>query len=1603
MSLGGRWLSRDFSPLPPILRPTVYTPTPHFPLARLFLTTWLIVWIALPPLVWANPSGGTVTTGSAQINGGAGHLTVNQSSQRAVIRWNSFSNNAGETTTFVQPNSSSATLNRVTGGSASQLNGTLNANGKIYLINPNGVVIGKSGRVNAASFTASTHDVTDKEFMAGGDMTFRGSSKASVVNHGKIRATEGDVTLIARQVENTGKLTAKKGSVNLAGGMEVLVKPSADANGQRVFIRAEAGPGSVSNSGKIRAVAAELRAAGGNEYALAVNNSGVIRATSVDRSGGRIVLRAESGIAQNSGKLIATSSAPGKDGGSVVVSAPRVRLTPTSKIDVSSKYAKGGTAKIGGGFQGKDTTVGNAEVTVVEQGSSIKADGGTTGGTVIVWSDVATGYYGDISAKGSGAPKSGGFVEVSSLNLLDMLGTVDTGGGTLLLDPSNITISTGANSAILPPISGTDETTATSTGATSILNVNYLTTTLLASNNVVVRTSSAFNAPGGLFSGITGDSGNGDIAVTATVDYTSAFNLTLLAHDDILVFAPIVNHGTGSINLVAGWDGSLTDPVGGHYYDFAAITGRGGYGSSDKNGGSVFINRPTGAPVNVGSAGGETNVAGYNVIVRGSTSPGDAYAQIGYRGDTSSTAAINVFAVNNVRLVGGDSAGSFAQIGHGGRDVTAGDISGSITVLAGNDVVLAAGDATRSYAQIGHGGAESDLGQLVGSIYVQGGNNVSLTAGFGEGSYAQIGFGGETSFNSGSEASIDVYTSNLTLQGRNAYNAYAQIGNGGADFTSSGRAAGNITIQNTRSITMTGGINDGSYVQIGNGGIAAEVDGDFSGYITIFASDALSLNAGRGQYSYAQIGNGGALALGNYIDGDIRITGGTAVTLQGGLGDDNYAQIGHGGLESGVDTFILGNIGVEARSIRMEGGTGLGAGEDNYVLIGHGGTESGAGRITGNIDLGFGTSLQVLGGNTFNSYAMIGHGGTAELGGCGCGTGGIVGDIRVTGTGDITLRGGNVSEGTMAQIGHGGAATLADSMEGNITIVGNNISVLGGESSLSYAHIGHDGSGNFGASSPTIAGNINVTFGQNLLVFGGTNTGGSFAQIGHGGVNPFGIPLPMASSITGDITVTGGTSSFVSLVAGNGCDCYTPNYALIGHGGLGWVTDIFNSQPGFIEGDITVTAGSLYMAGGGFHDSFAQIGHHNVPSDFIPPVIPMAPLSGNIRVALTGDLTMIGGIRDAAGTMIGHGGLPVARYGGARSGQIVLLVGGETSLVLGAQDTSHYWIGHRTFDADLVTNADILFSTGTLDADAFATSDTTTGNIRFARMLGTALQGGNVTFISTNTQGGMIYGGTDPSVTRDTPYTLSLLSMGNLTFNAPIENTNALSNFFAVAGFDGTSGILGVFGAPLVDSSRFTAPSARDADLTINANLTFGNNTTFVAGGSLINNAAIRTGGHFLAITDNVNAVRPSFDLGNVFHNFGSISASSVSIFAVAPESVILGDIGGFNGQSIRGVWFGDANAIVGINYKLTLPPVPADIVPALPTVPLIPSLTAIPGFQDNSDDRLRKVERLRVNQQFSIFYAETKGLPAFQRAQLWLNSYQVLPSETTFQNTLDR
>jgi len=186
---------------------------------------FLLAVVLYQPSVLALPQGGVVTQGQAVIQQeNATKLNINQSSDRAVINWNSFSIGAPEWVNFQQPSSTSATLNRVTGNTPSSIAGKLTANGQIFLINPNGIAFLPTARVDVAGLVASTLNIKDSDFMQG-ILRFEqmpGKPPASVVNQGLITVKEaGFAALVAPAVQNSGVISARLGKVVLASGTTV--------------------------------------------------------------------------------------------------------------------------------------------------------------------------------------------------------------------------------------------------------------------------------------------------------------------------------------------------------------------------------------------------------------------------------------------------------------------------------------------------------------------------------------------------------------------------------------------------------------------------------------------------------------------------------------------------------------------------------------------------------------------------------------------------------------------------------------------------------------------------------------------------------------------------------------------------------------------------------------------------------------------------------------------------------------------------------------------------------------------------------------------------------------------------------------------------------------------------------------------------------------------------------------------------------------------------------------------------------------------------------------------------------------------------------------
>ncbi|MDQ8207094.1 MBG domain-containing protein [Coraliomargarita sp. SDUM461003] len=456
-----------------------------------------------PSALLALPQNPQVTHGQIDLSTQAGRMQIQQLSQMGVINWEDFSIGAGEWVDIQQLNVDAALLNRVTGANPSELLGQLNANGRVYVVNPNGVLVGPGARINTAEFIASTLDIADADFLNGGSLQFEGESDAGIVNLGEITASNGDIILVAHVVENAGELEAAEGAVVLGAGQKILLQPDAD---QRLVIETSlsdtvAGTG-VDNSGLIEAAQAEIQAAGGSVYDLAINQSGTIRATGVTQKDGRVLLTADGGDLQLSGQL----SAQNADG-------------------------SGGEILLGGEYQGSDPAVANAANVFVTETAQIdvSAQGDADAGRAIVWSGVQTDFHGNIDGQGGASGGDGAFVEVSGKQVLNYYGQADLRAasgvtGHLLLDPGQAIISTA-----------TDDT------ANGVFN-NAVLEGNLSTANVTVNASNY---------GDLGSGALGEIIVNAPVTWSAATTLTLKAGNYIEINADL-SGANGQIELLPG-------------------------------------------------------------------------------------------------------------------------------------------------------------------------------------------------------------------------------------------------------------------------------------------------------------------------------------------------------------------------------------------------------------------------------------------------------------------------------------------------------------------------------------------------------------------------------------------------------------------------------------------------------------------------------------------------------------------------------------------------------------------------------------------------------------------------------------------------------------------------------------------------------------------------------------------------------------------------------------------------------------------------------------------------------------------------------------------
>ena len=874
------------------------------------------------------PSGGRVVGGSATLSTSGSNLTVVQGTPRAAVEWQNFNVGSAATVNFVQPDSRSVVLNKVLGGTPSQIYGSILANGQVYLVNPQGVYFSPTARVNVGSLVASTLDLDPSSFMAGSTLFSAPGSNGSVRNDGTIEVGSGGyAALLGTNVTNNGLIKARAGMVALASGEAVSLDINASGGLLGVAVTPASVQTLVENRHLIQAPdgAVIMTSQAANQLLGSVVNTGTVSANQLATDGaGRIVMKASSQIS-NTGNVEAMAASG--TGGAITMVAPSVDVS--GKLDVSGAVAGGqvvlqspeasqGSASAGrvrvsdasllaGSSAGRagSITVASDRIDVVN--TTLDASGASGGGLIAVGGSALgiTGVYEatrlnigqDVVIRANAKVQGDGGTVVlrtdpTRLNTVATIGAsieaqgagtgrggqVDTSGyevnlagirvlaGYWIVDPYDLTINTALATSINSALATSDVTIATGTSS----NDKYTGTGITSYSTPSCSGVSCPNVLG---------TNTGKITVSSPITWSSSHTLKIVAYGDLVVNQSIQGDDAGGLLL-----SSLTG-------DVTIKPNVAGTAGSPK---IVFA----------GTRLGTTDVyAARDVNLRAfNNSQSSQYAGgvIGYKlnaSDVSNT--INVYAGRDINMNPGDGYDqqTLIMIGNGTSDVLTStfNVQGTITVNAARDINMR-GFNYYDYIKIGNGagifyGANTlQLGTISGDVSVRFGRHLVMLAGTGMGGAIYVG---------------------------------VHIGNGYSvrNFQSTGAVSGNITIAQTAQSS------------------ADNTSGLYSGFIGSLASGSIYMdNTGSGSYYVNQIGNGGGASAYNQgaygalsgnininISGDLKINGNCTVGSCNPGANSPYLVIGNSVVHYGGGSVLTsssntGSLTLSVNQINITGG-----------------------------------------------------------------------------------------------------------------------------------------------------------------------------------------------------------------------------------------------------------------------------------------------------------------------------------------------------------------------------------------------------------------------------------------------------------------------------------------------------------------------------------------------------------------------------------------------------------------------------------------------------------------------------------------------------------
>lgn len=463
--------------------------------------------------VYASPVNGQVVSGNANITQNSNTTIINQSSDKAIINWDSFNVGHNETVKFNQLNSNSIVLNRVTNGLPTSIYGNILANGNVFLLNSAGILIGKGAVVNTGSFLATTGSITNENFLKG-NYVFNNATN-SVINNGTIKVKDsGYAVLLGKQVENNGYIHSRLGKIVLSSGESFRLDMSGN-NLIGVAIDKKAVDAYTNNTGTLEGEGATIimsSASASDVIKNAVNNTGVINASSISYSGGHVILGASGSGVSNTGSIDVSSQT--SNGGSVDIKG--------KDIENNGKILANGNAG--------DIDIRATENLVLGNNSyiSASANGYLNAGHIDLISEkYATAHKNSLTFAKAEYGK-GGFIEFSgykSLNALGKFSTLSTYGvsGEFLLDPSDMFIGKYPN---LSGNGGNLNNQVSPDGKTYI-DINWLEQQLASNGNVTLKSLEGTGEGNITFENVTLNATDKNLTLDAANNITILGDITL--------------------------------------------------------------------------------------------------------------------------------------------------------------------------------------------------------------------------------------------------------------------------------------------------------------------------------------------------------------------------------------------------------------------------------------------------------------------------------------------------------------------------------------------------------------------------------------------------------------------------------------------------------------------------------------------------------------------------------------------------------------------------------------------------------------------------------------------------------------------------------------------------------------------------------------------------------------------------------------------------------------------------------------------------------------------------------------------------------------------